>query len=462
MKKLKQKYLYLESLGYEVVYLALQGSQNYNMEIYTKEYKSDIDCMAMILPKFEDFVNNKSPISTTLVLDNNEHINLKDIREMFHLFQKQNIQYLELLFTQYKIINKKYKSLIDDLLGISAEIEVINKKTLYNSIIGASKQKRTALCHPYPSIKYKIDKYGYDGKQLHHIIRLNKFIENLDKGLSFKQSLTSYDEHFKKLCMDAKLNKFTLDQAIKLADAYLANTESYSVRYENMSVKDNQLTLNKLTNIKQKILKQYFTEQLLPKPQEKLDINKYRNIYFISDTHFGHANIVQFEKRDIKMNIAGVMEHDEELIRRWNNKVKSKDLVFILGDFSFHKYDATMEILRKLNGTKVLIEGNHDCIYLENKKFDRSLFKEITSYKEIQYKGHNVCLMHYPIQQFKHIDKETNPYIHLHGHIHSVKFEVPRHSYNVGADINNYEPISFDDAIEKALNNNGGKINGTF
>ena len=86
-KELKRRMNYLQDeLGYEVLFIALQGSQNYGMDIYTEEYKSDIDCMAVVLPSFDNFVDNSTAVSTTLVLDNNEHINIKDIRLMFELF----------------------------------------------------------------------------------------------------------------------------------------------------------------------------------------------------------------------------------------------------------------------------------------------------------------------------------------------------------------------------------------
>ena len=66
-KELKKRLNYVQdTLGYEVLFIALQGSQNYGMDIYTEEYKSDIDCMAVILPSFNDFVNNKQAVSKTI------------------------------------------------------------------------------------------------------------------------------------------------------------------------------------------------------------------------------------------------------------------------------------------------------------------------------------------------------------------------------------------------------------
>ena len=93
---------------YDVVYLALQGSQNYGLDVYDKDYKSDVDTKAIILPSFEDIVYNRQPVSKTIVLDNNEHIDVKDIRVMFENFKKQNVNFLEILFTEFYILNEEY------------------------------------------------------------------------------------------------------------------------------------------------------------------------------------------------------------------------------------------------------------------------------------------------------------------------------------------------------------------
>ena len=56
---------------------------------------SDIDTKAVVLPSFEDFVYNRQPVSTTIVLDNNEHIDVKDIRVMFETYKNQNVNFIE-------------------------------------------------------------------------------------------------------------------------------------------------------------------------------------------------------------------------------------------------------------------------------------------------------------------------------------------------------------------------------
>lgn len=72
MDNLKDKYNYLLEKGYKIIALFLQGSQNYNLDIYDDDYKSDIDAKAIILPTLQDIILNKAPISTTLILDNKE------------------------------------------------------------------------------------------------------------------------------------------------------------------------------------------------------------------------------------------------------------------------------------------------------------------------------------------------------------------------------------------------------
>lgn len=462
-KELKRRFNYLQDdLGYDVLFVALQGSQNYNLDVYTDEYKSDIDCMAVILPKLEDIIDNKNAVSTTIVLDNNEHINVKDIRLMFELFYKQNIQFLEILFTEYKIVNKQYKQLLEPLFKNAEKIAQYDKYRLYNGISGMAKEKYKALEHPYPSIKYKIEKYGYDGKQLSHIIRLYQFISNLLNGKTYKESLTYFEPKLKGKVMYAKLNKYHLEEARELATYYTIQIHTLKEHYMN----NNDLSVdsdveNLLNLIKHRIIEQYLKNTLLPKEVEpyKLCPDHYSSVWVTSDNHFGHINILKYENRLEKLGVNNVDEHDNELIRRWNLVVGKNDLVIILGDFSFKSAKDTNKLLQQLNGDKVLIRGNHD-IFLDDKAFDKSLFKAVYDYKETKYKGQEIALMHYPIMDFKHQNKEIKPAVLLFGHIHSFKMLIPKHSYNVGVDVNNYYPVDIIEAIAKALDNNGNTTNG--
>ena len=125
------KHLLLKT-NYEVMCVMLQGSQNYGLDEYTDEYQSDVDTKAIVLPHFRDFVYGNSPVSTTIVLDNNEHIDVKDIRVMFESFRKMNVRYIELLYTNWIWVNpnmrRKYTSYytIETLLPHLIEINLLD------------------------------------------------------------------------------------------------------------------------------------------------------------------------------------------------------------------------------------------------------------------------------------------------------------------------------------------------
>jgi predicted nucleotidyltransferase len=95
---------YNESLQYfpenKIIGIFLQGSQNYGLE--TKE--SDVDTKLIVAPSFKEFAFNLQPMSTTHVRKNNEHIDFKDVRLMFKTLKKQNLNFLEILFTDYCVI----------------------------------------------------------------------------------------------------------------------------------------------------------------------------------------------------------------------------------------------------------------------------------------------------------------------------------------------------------------------
>lgn len=144
--------------------------------------------------------------------------------------------------------------------------------------------------------------------------------------------------------------------------------------------------------------------------------------------------------------------HENCIIKNWNDIVKENDLVYILGDLSFKNGEETNKILQQLNGDKILIKGNHDFIFLDTHKFDKSLFKEIVDYKEINIYDKNFVLFHYPIATWNLKQKGS---IHLYGHVHSNKTTTHplemelENAYNVGVDVNHYKPINIKNYIKE-------------
>lgn len=261
-QRLEDDYERLEKLGYEVVGVFLQGSQNYRLDTP----KSDIDTKAIVLPSIDDVINNKQPISTTMVLEDNSHLDVKDIRVMFEQMKKCNINFLEILFTRYKKLNKNYSLIFAELLKNKEKMAKCNELSLLNSICGMSLEKKKALTHPYPSIIDKIEKYGYDPKQIHHIARLEKFIKNYVYGKSFGKSLIVLGEA-RKFLINIKNGTLTLPEAVKLADDFCAEIKSVKDRFieiEQNSERDIGFKPDIASiydNVKSEIIKEYWRKE---------------------------------------------------------------------------------------------------------------------------------------------------------------------------------------------------------
>lgn len=244
----------------ELFCLVLQGSQNYGLDLYTDEYKSDIDTKVIVIPSLEEIVMNKKPISTTYICPNNEHIDIKDIRLYFENFKKQNINFLEILFSKFYIVNEKYHDLWDELVKGRELIAHLNPNQAIRCMAGMSMEKKKALCHPYPTLIEKIEKYGYDGKQLHHIIRMNNFIFAYGEGYSFEECLTylpNKDEMLK-----AKINGYSLEDAIKLANDFNEDTKNLKEKYLNSQDEINKEALNLLNKIQYKVIKRKLKDDI--------------------------------------------------------------------------------------------------------------------------------------------------------------------------------------------------------
>lgn len=225
-KILQEKYdEFVRTSEHEVVGMFLQGSQNYGLAYEN----SDIDCKVIVMPTMMELVLNLTPISTTLILDNDEHIDVKDIRLMFQCFKKQNINFLEILFTDYKVMNPVYQDLFQPMFDNAEMIAHYNNYASLSCMVGMMKEKFHALEHEYPSKIEVLKKFGYDPKQLHHILRLSEFIDRFFiKNESFKDCLIStapedlinIKRGFLPLDIARDTGKFLVDQASLFAEQY--------------------------------------------------------------------------------------------------------------------------------------------------------------------------------------------------------------------------------------------------
>ena len=168
-------------------------------------------------------------------------------------------------------------------------------------------------------------------------------------------------------------------------------------------------------------------------------------VYFTSDTHFNHANIIGFCNRPFK----SVEEMNEKLIENWNNVVGADDIVFHLGDFCLGGSAEWTKVLDRLNGKIYLIQGNHDMKNL--RQGYTSPFELITMQKHIEVGKQKIYLNHCPFLCYGGAYRDT---WQLFGHVHTSKYNTGKDKsrlaylfptqYDVGVDNNNFTPVSFE------------------
>lgn len=168
-------------------------------------------------------------------------------------------------------------------------------------------------------------------------------------------------------------------------------------------------------------------------------------VFFTSDTHFYHGNIIRFCNRPFK----DVEMMNETIIFNWNNTVGQDDIVFHLGDFCLGGSAEWTKILDRLNGKIYLIIGNHDLKNMRQGYANR--FESVAMQMRIEVNKQKIYLNQCPFLCFEGSYKDV---WQLFGHVHTSKFntgiDAPRlkmllpTQYDVGVDNNNFTPISFE------------------
>ena len=211
MERLQEHYN--EALEYfpedRIVGIFYQGSGNYGLDVEN----SDVDTKLIVTPTFEDIAMNKKPVSTTHIRANDEHIDFKDIRLYIQTFRKQNLNFLEILFSPYKIVNPLYENEWNRLVEANEEIAHYNPYRAIKSMKGIAMEKWHAMEHEYPSKVDVLAKYGYDPKQLHHLFRVEEYIDRYIHGEPYKDCLISKTPEYLK---DVKRGYWDLANARKL------------------------------------------------------------------------------------------------------------------------------------------------------------------------------------------------------------------------------------------------------
>jgi calcineurin-like phosphoesterase family protein len=154
------------------------------------------------------------------------------------------------------------------------------------------------------------------------------------------------------------------------------------------------------------------------------------NIWFTSDTHYYHANILKFTKRPF----TSVEEMNQAFID-WNHaNIKDEDTLYNLGDLSFGTFEQTIDVVKQLKGNLHLILGNHDQVVRKNRGAFAEYFQSIQDMRELiidkKHKSKNIMLCHYPLRSWNGSNYGT---IQLHGHLHGAMEPFGR-SVDVGVD----------------------------
>ena len=175
-------------------------------------------------------------------------------------------------------------------------------------------------------------------------------------------------------------------------------------------------------------------------------------IFFIADLHFGHKDVIAFDHRPFR----DVDEMEEEIIRRWNERVGDNDTVYVLGDAFFKGEERSLAIMQRLNGHKRLIRGNHD----RNNGKLLKMWESVSEHEEFRDGERMVVLSHYPMMFYNH---QHDGAVMLYGHVHNTRewelvgkwqrelwsMDIPARIINVGCmmEYMDYTPRTLDEIL---------------
>ena len=170
--------------------------------------------------------------------------------------------------------------------------------------------------------------------------------------------------------------------------------------------------------------------------------------YYVSDLHFGHANVIKFDNRPFET----VEEMDRVMIENWNARVSDEDHVYIVGDLIFRSGNAPEWYLKQLKGHKHLVVGNHDHKWLKGMMEEKreKFFDDIQQMMFIMDQGNEIHLCHFPIAEWA---KFHGGAYHIYGHIHNRTDDAYQflkqydHALNAAVSINHYMPVTFQELV---------------
>lgn len=243
-----------------IIGIFLEGSQNYRMDLPD----SDVDTKVFIFPSIDDIIYNKEPLSTTWIRENNEHISVKDIRLVFNTFRKQNLNFVEVLFTNYYILNPKYDYFWKKLVYNRDDIARYNEFAAVMAMCGVAQNKYKMIFKPSEATEKSIEQFGYAPKQLHHLKRIEYFLENYVNGENYVSCMRPPLEVAREL-VAIKVGKYNNIEAQIIADEALNHINiirqqviDYSSMYSNINPKTEEL----LNEVQKELMLEYLRKEV--------------------------------------------------------------------------------------------------------------------------------------------------------------------------------------------------------
>lgn len=233
-----------------IIGIFLQGSQNYGLDYEA----SDVDTKLIITPTFRDIAFNRKPVSTTHIRENEEHIDFKDIRLYIETFRKQNLNFLEILFTDYKLVHDIYAFEWERLVDNREAIAHYNLYQAIKSMKGIAMEKYHAMEHPYPSKVDILAKHGYDPKQLHHLLRVEEYIGRYIAGEPYEDCLRPRRPDY---LIEVKRGYYDLETARVVGKTAISNIERIADAFtEKVENKGDPLVDDLLNDVQYSIMEQ--------------------------------------------------------------------------------------------------------------------------------------------------------------------------------------------------------------
>lgn len=204
---------------------AANGSMNYDLF----DESSDVDTKMLVFPKADDLFLGRKPVNNVEILPNDEHCTLKDIREYFRIFRKANINFLEILCSDYYYVNPQFKDEWSRLQYHVNDIANMNPNKILSSSLGMAREKASKILHDSPANHALIEKYGYVAKELQHILRLYCFVNDYTNDVPFSEAIHVLDKPMHDLMMKIKRyeNVYRPEQAQRLANEFVGRIERH-------------------------------------------------------------------------------------------------------------------------------------------------------------------------------------------------------------------------------------------